>query len=448
MNVEKSYKSLTVARDVAKTLLDRSLSSDTALITYDNSIVYESESIQVTCSQIISYIAAAEAVKGRKTLVFLNLSSGGGVLWELLNHLKKIFTEERVDYSIIFFGEISGSLVENQGYKNIKIDLDWLSLNPGYLTGIISEISVKKTDFDLKKLCYNKSLACLDELSNILVKNLSPPSFIEDLALKIEKEKPHVKADEATGIAAGVGSFIISSSPTLLLLKGLKYISGLYSLFKQRHDERTRKFLDEWAKEVAEGYSTSKLVNFFEAGASQYLKTLLQEKTIIILVNSTVNTIYDLFYPVLLYNIIDVIESNKITLDYMFFDNISYFAKTDFFIKFFQEKLIREDKKFILTVSLSTKNPVNAKNMQLILKYFSTRSSVYFDLSSDFLPILIADHPLSEMAQILQSFADMKKLRDEQILTAIYFNNSLTPSWEIIKIPLKLTHRFKLLMKR
>ncbi len=448
LNTRDSSKSLEVARNVAKTLLDRKISADTALITYEDNIVYDSEDVHVTCSQILAYIAGEEAIKGRKTLLCLNLSSGEQSLQELLTDLEKTFSKKHVDYAILIFGESSDSKVGNQSYKNIKIDLDWLSVNPGYLTRIISETSIKKTDFDLKKLRYNKSLASLNELSNILVKNLGPPSFIEDLALKVGKEKTYVKADEATTIAAGVGSFIITSSPTLLLLKGLKYISGLYSLFKRRQDEQTRRFLEKWAEEVAEGYSINKLVNFFETGVSEYIKTIFQEKTILILVNLTVNTIYDLFYPVLLYNIMSLIESNNILLEQIFFDNISYFIKTDFFIKFFQEKLISEDKPFILTTSLSTKNPVDANNLQLILKYFSLRSAVYFDLSSSFLLMLMGDQPLSETAQILQSFADMKKLKDEQILTAIYFNISLTPSWEIIKIPVKLTHKFKLFMKR
>ncbi|WEU40554.1 MAG: hypothetical protein OdinLCB4_001085 [Candidatus Odinarchaeum yellowstonii] len=437
-------KSLEAARSIAKTLVARKLSGDIALITYDDNIVYDSKNLQVTCSQILAYIAQEEAVKGRRILLCLNLSSVDKTLQELLNNLKKIFVEEHVDSAILFFGETPDTQIGN----HIKIDLDWLGANPAYLTEIISETSIKKTEFDLKKLCYNKTLSHIDELSNILIKNLGPPSLIEDLSLKVVKEKPQVKADEAASIAAGVGSFIIASSPTLLLLKGLKYISSLYNLLKQRHDEKTRRFLEKWAEEVSEGYSAVKLVNFFEKGISEYLKTLFQEKKIVILVNLTFNTMYDLFYPVLLYNILDVINSNNILLEYMFLDNISYLAKTDFFIKLFQEKLIREDKKFILTVSLSTKNPVNAKNTELILKYFSTRCAVYFDIAADHLPLLIAGQPLSEIAQILQSFADMKKLKDEQILTAIYFNTFLTPSWEIIKIPLKLTHKFKLLIKR
>ncbi|MEM2907093.1 MAG: hypothetical protein QW739_03335, partial [Candidatus Odinarchaeota archaeon] len=143
-----------------------------------------------------------------------------------------------------------------------------------------------------------------------------------------------------------------------------------------------------------------------------------------------------LFYPILLYNIMNLLELKELKLDYLFFDNLSYFAKTEFFTRFFNEKLIHKAKRFNLIVSLSTKDQVNAKNLEDIIKYFSARSVIYFDISSDFLNILI------------QSFAEMKKLKDEQILTFVYFNSSLTPSWQIIKIPLKLTHKFKLLMRK
>jgi len=442
------HKSLEASKTVSKKLLEKKLSGDIALITYDKNIVYKSESILLTCSQILAYLAEEKALKNNRILLLLNSSGDDKTLFEMLNQLMKIFEKEGRKSSVIVFGEPSQPQYMNQSYTSIKIDLDWLGVNPGFLTEIIRETSIKKTDFDLKKLCHNKTLTSLDELSSILIKNLGPPSFIEDLSLKVEKGKSVVKMDEAGAIAAGVESFIIASSPTLLLLKGIKYISGLYNIFKHRHDENNRKFLEKWAREVSEGYSKVKLAKYFETGASNSIIKMLEENNITILLNLTVNTIYELFYPTLLYNIMNLIELKELKLDYVFFDNLSYFAKTEFFTQFFHEKLINKTKKFNLIVSLSTKDQVNAENLEDIIKYFSARTVIYFDISSDFLNILMGDHPLSEMAQILQSFAEMKKLKDEQILTFVYFNSSLTPSWQIIKIPLKLTHKFKLLMRK
>lgn len=192
-----------------------------------------------------------------------------------------------------------------------------------------------------------------------------------------------------------MGSFIIPGSPTLLLLKGIKYVTGFYNIVEKRHLDQTKQFLDKWRSEVDEGYSRDNLKRYFEVKAAVPLQANLEKSSPIIIVNLTLNTIYDLFSPLPLQNILYLLEEDKLSFEYVLFDNLSYFPKFEYFMKFFEYKLASTRRKFSLITGISTKDQVNMKNIEKIMKLFSQYSSVCFDLASEFLSTFTSNQPLS-----------------------------------------------------
>lgn len=59
----------------------------------------------------------------------------------------------------------------------------------------------------------------------------------------------------------------------------------------------------------------------------------------------------------------------------------------------------------------------------------------------------MGNHPLTETAYILNSFSEIKSLKDEEMLTFIYYDKLKKPNWEIIKIPLKIGQKFKFFLR-
>ncbi|MHA1409127.1 MAG: hypothetical protein ACTSQY_02190, partial [Candidatus Odinarchaeia archaeon] len=386
--------------------------------------------------------------ENKKTLLILNIGDEDNLkqiksgLWSLKRTLKDMGRK----CAVFKFGVFSSEEENDLEFPHIKIDQHWFAENPQILNEFLRQISIRKVDLDLKKLRKQMKLLDNDELSRILIKYLGPTSLIEDISLKVDKSKLEEKGDEAISLAAGIGSFVISSSPTLLILKGLKYITGFYSILKKRKDKKTREFIEKWDAEVKCGYTPQKLSNLLDATPNKFTRKL-RENDVTVILNATNNTIYDFFFPILLYNILEQIHAEQRLTDYIVFENMTYFSKFDFFIELFNKYLMASDRSFNLISSIPTQHPLNVENTEKILIDFLKYDIVYFDVASNFLTLVIGDSPLSETAFMLNTFSQFKSLIDEGILTFIYFSKSREPNWEIVKIPIKFSDKFKFIFR-
>jgi hypothetical protein len=443
-------KDMEISSNIAKKIIEIGIPENLGIVTYDINKLLTYEKGNLNSYTLLVGLANALTNLDKKSLLLINNTNSDNYrdIINFLSIIKKKLNKNNKDCSIFTFGIIDSNENINSDPSSIKIDQVWLTENPKPLNDLLSELSIRKVDLDLKKIKSQKILINQDELSSILIKYLGPPSFRESLTLKIDEEAIEKKGSEAASIAAGVGSFVVASSPTLLLLKGLKYISGIYNIFKKRKDNETKEFLEKWKNEVINGYSKNNLDKLVESNGLKNFEKELNKVDLVIIVNFTSNTIYDLFYPILIENILEDINKKQISLDYLIFDNLSYFSKFEYFMKIFYSKFAIPNKHFNLISTISTKNLVNTENTGKLIEEFMKYNNVFFDAASNFLSIIMGNQPLSEAAYIMNIFSEIKTLKDEDLLPFIYFDISKKPNWQIIKVPIKLSQKLKFLWKK
>ena len=213
-----------------------------------------------------------------------------------LGKLIEIAKDLKEKSNIFRFGIHDG---EYEFLPKIKIKINDIIKNSTLFTKIIKGMAPEKSE-KIDEKTFNK-IEDIKDLSIKLIKNLKPPSINETIGKKIlEKAKNDKMATimEAIGI---VGGAVIQ--PFVAAPRGIKMVREIVDIIKTRKKE----FYKEWEVAIKRSFQPQTINQLFSLYENNMLINSIKQNGYTIILNSTIDTIYEPFSYYLLYNAIEMI---------------------------------------------------------------------------------------------------------------------------------------------
>ncbi|MHA1238798.1 MAG: hypothetical protein ACTSSJ_06135 [Candidatus Odinarchaeia archaeon] len=411
------------------------------IFTFGTDVLYESDKVYLGEDQILLPLAENLRAHGKNVILILNglkpiepclsRSTGFNAFIETLS--------EELRSAVFTFGlpEEESPL---RNLKSLKIDLSWLSNQPESFVRIIQDISPKEKDIEVEKIKKQEVFSDLEEVSKFLIDLLGPPSFFEELGARVKKKKG--KVGEVTSLATSIGGFVIASSPTLLILKGLNYMSGVFSLLKERRNEEKKAFLEKWKNEVNLNYNAETLSNFIGFNGLEGIKDSLKKYSSAIIIDLTRNTLHQFLLPILLINIHNMVKEKEINVDALIVSNVSTLSNFDLTVDWLQSVLDAENS-FSISATLDTKEGFESENLRKMVEFFLREKAVIIDIASEFLDILSKGEPLSQLAWIFEKFERMGELKTQNVFSFLNYDITRPVRWSLDEVSVSVVDRFR-----
>ncbi len=268
-----------------------------SILTYYDRPFHDSEDALMTSEQATIALANWMLNSNSHIIIFLdtlhnheyNLSTLKG-----FQQFMSILSEGLSDYTIFRLGlnnEIKPWLNE---YPHAKLSLDWLSKHSDELAKILTDASPVRRDVSQEEA----QIENFEELYELLVEQLGPPSISDELIGKIKEADSSDVAGEALTLLT------VFVSPGTAVSKGVKYLSRFMSLVKDRRKKEVQQVFQEWEERVRMGYTPEKLKEFINDEDHNQLIEAIRNHKVTIILNDTKKTIYEIFAPLLIENIL------------------------------------------------------------------------------------------------------------------------------------------------
>ena len=199
----------------------------------------------------------------------------------------------------LYFGPKDTERVWLHDFESLKIPLSWLAKRPNVFSEVLSDASPVGEIIGPADATFEDFAGMIE----VLVEKLGPPSLTEEVMGRIRS----TEASEYAGEAVGLMTVFIS--PTTAVTRGVKYLGKFMSLIKDRRKQEMKEVYLEWTERVQKGYSEENLRKFFD-DSSDYQSGLIEAASSfkpILLVIETRGTLYDLFLPLVLQNLVEEI---------------------------------------------------------------------------------------------------------------------------------------------
>ncbi|MFX0108609.1 MAG: hypothetical protein ACFE7R_10015 [Candidatus Hodarchaeota archaeon] len=262
----------------------------------------ESEKLYLSPKQVMLALAG-ETKKHEQGLVFvvdalekgeMGLSTEAG-FDQFMEEFRRTFSNS----SVFYFGSKDSERTWLHEYPSLKIPLDWLVKRPNAFAQVLSDASPIGENIGPGDAAFED----IDGMIEVLVEKLGPPSLTEEVMGKIRD----TEASEYAGEAVGLMTVFIS--PATAVSRGVRYLGKFMSLVKDRRKQEVKEVYQEWKDRVARGYSHENLEKFFSLDPD-YTSGLIQSVNNfkpVLLILETRGTLYDLFMPLILQQLVDEI---------------------------------------------------------------------------------------------------------------------------------------------
>ncbi|MFO7836271.1 MAG: hypothetical protein R6V83_06435 [Candidatus Thorarchaeota archaeon] len=214
------------------------------------------------------------------------------------NDFLRIFSKEFPNSKKFYFGSKTSERTWLHEYEAHKIPLKWLVKRPNIFAEVLSDASPVGEDIGPGDASFENIVGMIE----VLKEKLGPPSLTEEVMGKIKKTEASEYAGEAVGLMT------VFVSPTVAVSRGVKYLGKFMNLLKDRRKQEVKEVYEEWEQRVEETFSEEHLLNFFHDDEN-YQSPLIQavdDEEIILLINESRDTLYDLFFPLVLHHLMEL----------------------------------------------------------------------------------------------------------------------------------------------
>lgn len=272
------------------------------IFTFHDAPYVESDLLYLSPKQVMLAMAALTKAKSTSIVMVVDAMEQG----EMGLSTSKGFTQFMELYDAAFpdaakfyFGPKDSERTWLHEYPVLKIPLHWLVKRPNMFAEVLCDAS------PIGELIGPGDAAFEDfaGMIEVLLEKLGPPSLTEEVLGKIRS----TEASEYAGEAVGLMTVFIS--PATAVTRGVRYLGKFMGLIKDRRKQELKDVYSEWATRVREGYTEDNLRKFFdddESYESGLLKAV-QESRPVLLVLETRGTLFDLFMPLILQQLVEVV---------------------------------------------------------------------------------------------------------------------------------------------
>ncbi len=201
------------------------------------------------------------------------------------------------DAAKFYFGPKESERVWLHEYPSLKIPLQWLVSRPNRFAEVLSDASPVGENIGPGDAAFEDFTG----MTEVLVEKLGPPTLTEEVLSKIKS----VDASQYAGDAIDVVSFFVS--PASAVTKGVKYLGKLVGIMRTRRKQDIKEIYNTWNERVRTGYAEENLRKFFDDTPdyeSELMKAVKERRPVIIMIE-TRNTIYDVFLPLVLQQLVE-----------------------------------------------------------------------------------------------------------------------------------------------
>ena len=200
---------------------------------------------------------------------------------------------------IYYFGPKESDREWLHVFTPLKIPLQWLVKRPNVFAEVLSDASLVGEEVAPADAAFED----FEGMFEVLEEKLGPPSLTDEVMGKIRDTEASSYAGEAVGLMT------VFVSPTTAVTRGVKYLGKFMSLVKDRRKQEMKDVYEEWTERVKKGYSEEKLKKFFDDSpdySSGIIEAIASFKPVL-LVLETRGTLYDLFLPLVLKQLVEEI---------------------------------------------------------------------------------------------------------------------------------------------
>ncbi|RLI06515.1 hypothetical protein DRO32_05425 [Candidatus Bathyarchaeota archaeon] len=308
----------------------------------------------------------------------------------------------------------------------VKLDMAWLSTNPGLLASAVEEAS------PVKRKVRELAVADLASLSSLLVEKMGPPSFKEDLVARIKgADKASVAADALISVAA-------ITNPTSLVGVGLKYAARFFRLVRERRREEYKAFLEAWKKNVEEAFSREKLSEIIGDGGLDPVLEAISSLGLAVVVHDLSRTPYELFVPLLICDLAEELGGPAL----MLLDGVSHLSRFGWTIEVLPS-LPDEHPGLRLACLIHTCPDLAYERLPDLMRALTDRRAIIFDMDPAYTDALCRGRPASFKAALLRGLEKAAKERLSGNLAFILYDAVSRPLPEVVKVKPSLLGRLK-----
>lgn len=411
---------LELSRRAARAILSGPAWSRLGLLVFKDEDLLRTERVIVTPEVFLIAMALSAREMGLKPVLLLNarresltspLHEDG--LSALLRLLKDATTP-------LYFGACEECPLAR--LERAKLSMEWLALNPCILASTIEEATPVRRE--VKEV----EIGDLEALSKLLIEKLGPPSFKEDLLMKIKGADRFQVAGDALGALASV------VSPTSAITTGLRYAAKLIQLIRERRREEYRAMLEEWKKHVEEGFSLEKLATLVGEGGLEPVKHILERYGMAIIAHDLTGTIHELFLPMFLANLASEL-SDEVNL--LIIDGASHLARFGWPI----ERLVslpEEHEGLRVICYIQTGGLTGYERLPELIRPFVAERAAMFDLDPSAIEVICEGKSAAFRAALLRLLEEAARRRLVGKLALVLYDAKEAPMPELLSFRLGL----------
>lgn len=211
-----------------------------------------------------------------------------------LGKLIEITRDLKIKSNIFRFG------IHDREYEflpKVKIKVKDITQNPHLFTKIIKGMAPEKSE-KINNDTFNK-IENINDLSIKLIKNLKPPTINETIGRKILEKAKNDKIATIMEVIGIVGGAVIQ--PFITAPRGIKMVREIVEILRTRK----REFYKEWEAAINKSFQPQTIKQIFSPEENDQILDSIKQNGYTIILNSTINTIYEPFSYYLLYNAIE-----------------------------------------------------------------------------------------------------------------------------------------------
>ncbi len=277
------------------------------LFSYYDAPYFDSESLYLLPKQVMVAMAKEAAGEDRTVVFVMDALEQGGMGFSTeadFRQFMALFDQVFPDSAKFYFGAGDSGNAWLHALERLKIPASWLVKRPNVLAEVLSDASTTGEDLGPGDVSFED----MSGLHDVLVEKLGPPSLTEEVFDKVKK----VVASKTRGIGASdyAGEALgLLVSPGTAVTQGVKYLGKFMSTVKDRRKKEVKDVYLEWRQRVVSACSAENLGKFIESAPnySSGLAEAVSQKKPVLVITETRATLFDVFLPLLLQNLMDEI---------------------------------------------------------------------------------------------------------------------------------------------
>ena len=249
-----------------------------------------------------------------------------------------------------YFGPRTSDRTWLHEFQTLKIPFDWIIKRPNVFAEVLTDASPIGEEIGPGDAGFED----FSSMHEVLVSKLGPPSLTEEVLGRIRDGNTSEVAGEAAGLMASL------VNPATAVSRGVRYLGRFMTILMDRRKQEVKEVYEEWRNRVKETFKEENLKKFFDEKQEeqkQIIDTIRDGKNVLLILE-TRETLYDLFYPLVIQHLVEEILPEKST-----FQKGIYWIDVERDLKYLPKQFSQQK------VSL----------LQFLLPYFRPHISAIFD---------------------------------------------------------------------